>query len=379
MCGIEVSQSLLAHANKPPCALRIVRDKYILLGTYDLDKESGLRTGSIEIRDLELRLIQQYNTYGAILDLKVSPFDDTLLASAHSTGNVQLWKIHMDDDDVFQRLDTLANLQVFEPTVLVTSLHFSPLDPRCVVVTATSGETKALDIQHSSTTFSADAVGSAYDKIEKQQIQVQDQTVATTNVPGRLFDHRHDLEGWIAEFGQLAPFENVLFTGGDDATIAAHDLRSGANIWTNSRIHEAGVVAIKTSTPTFRVSKPTSIVTGSYDDHIRTLDLRMLGDSIYPGHNIPLAKTNSLNLGGGVWRFVESPQNSRSNHLNKLLVCCMYDGAKIVTVGEDDELSVECYMKKNHESMCYGGDWSTGTIATCSFYDKVVQVWDEAS
>ncbi|CEP64790.1 diphthamide synthase LALA0_S13e03070g [Lachancea lanzarotensis] len=379
MSGTELSPNCVVHAEKPPCALRIVRDKYVILGTYDLDKESGLRTGSIEIRDRELKLVHQYNTYGAVLDLKIWPFDDTLVASAHSTGNVQLWKIHMDEDDTFQKLESLANLQLFEPSVLITSLHFSPADPRCVVVTATTGETKALDIEQLSSTFSADAVGSAYEKTEKQHIQVQGQNIVATEVPGRLFDHQHELEGWIAEFGMLTPFDNVLFTGGDDATIAAHDLRSGSNIWANSRIHDAGVVAIKTSTPTFRHSNPTSIVTGSYDDHIRTLDLRMLGDSIYPGHNIPPVKKNSLNLGGGVWRFVESPQNSSANSLNKLLVCCMYDGAKIVTVGESDELTVESCMKKNHESMCYGGDWSANMIATCSFYDKVVQVWDQAS
>ncbi|SCU84093.1 LAME_0C08196g1_1 [Lachancea meyersii CBS 8951] len=379
MPASESPSRALAYAEKPPCALRIFHDKYIILGTYDLDKPSGLRTGSVEVRDCETRLLEQYEAYGAILDIKLSPFDDTLIASAHSTGNIQLWKVCVDDNDVFLRLDELVNLQIFNPNVLITSLHFSPSNPGCLVVTATTGETRAVDIENDSTTFSASRVANHYEKVESHQIDVQGQSVSIVNSPSRPFGHEHGLECWTAEFGNLSPFQDVVFTGGDDATIAAHDLRSGDNIWANSRTHEAGVVAIKTSTPTFRNNKPTSIVTGSYDDHIRTLDLRMCGDSIYPGNNIPPAKSTSLNLGGGVWRFVESPENSDSNMLNKLMVCCMYDGAKIVTVGDDDEFSSIGYIKKNHESMCYGGDWSPSMIATCSFYDKVVQVWDETS
>ncbi|SCU77870.1 LADA_0A02630g1_1 [Lachancea dasiensis] len=374
MSASESSALFLSYTEKPPCALRIFRDKYVILGTYDLDKPSGMRTGSIEIRDLELHILLKQDLYGAVLDLKLSPFDDAVMVSAHSTGNLQIW--HLQELNGMVKLLELANFQVFDPETLITSVHFSPTDPRCVLVTSTTGETRVVDLNGGKTTFSAASLGDEFEKIDSSSIQAQGSSVCVKQLASRGLSHEHALECWTAEFGALSPLESTVFTGGDDSTLAAHDLRSGDVIFTNSRIHEAGVVAIKSSTPTFRTSKPTSIITGSYDDQIRTLDLRMLGDALYPGQNVPPVKSTSLNLGGGVWRFAESPVNSDDNFCNKLLVCCMYDGAKIVSVDDDDKFTIEGYIKKNHTSMCYGGDWSSSAKVTCSFYDKVIQVWE---
>lgn len=378
MSVTEVSAKALYHTEKPPCCLRIFRDEIILLGTYDLDKPSGIRTGSIDVVDSELKPLKQYSTYGAVLDLKISPFDDTLLASAHSTGNVELWHIKCDiKEPQGIELEHLANLQIFDTDTLVTSLHFSPLNPGCVMVTATSGETRLLDLEYGSATFTSLGVYEHYSSVDLLSKEVNGKSVAVVETDTMPLAHEHALECWTAEFGSLSPFENVAFTGGDDSTIAAHDLRTNEAIWTNSRVHEAGVVAIKCSTQSFRTDRPTSIITGSYDDQIRSLDLRMLGDSIYPGSNIPAASVNSCNLGGGVWRLIESPLNNSANSVNDMLVCCMYNGAKVLNV-EGDEFNVKQFTKKNHESMCYGGDWSSSLIATCSFYDKTVQIWDES-
>ncbi|CUS21317.1 LAQU0S02e10946g1_1 [Lachancea quebecensis] len=378
MTAPEADGKALSHTNKPPCCLRIFRDDFIILGTYDLDKPSGARTGSIDILDKTLGLLETYETYGAVLDLKLSPFDDTLMATAHSTGNVELWRIECESAGSRGSLKLLrvANLQVFVADTLITSLHFSPRTPESLLVTATSGETRVLDLKHESEVFASQALSAHYSKLQTKSQDVQGRQVSVLDVNSVTLDYQHALECWTAEYGCLSPFENIVFTGGDDSAIAAHDLRTLETVWSNSRIHEAGVVAIKCSTDTFRVNRPTSIVTGSYDDHIRSLDLRMMGDSIYPGVNVPVASSSSSNLGGGVWRFVESPQNTQSDESDKLLVCCMYNGAKILRVDGDDFV-IESYTKKNHESMCYGGDWGQKFIATCSFYDKVVQLWDE--
>ena len=101
--------------------------EFIIVGTYLLHKDSGNRTGSIEVYDKELNLLSSIKTYGAILDLKLNPFDDTLLATAHSTGNMILWTISVDDDNSSIDIKLLNNLQVFDPTCLITSLQFSPL------------------------------------------------------------------------------------------------------------------------------------------------------------------------------------------------------------------------------------------------------------
>lgn len=367
----------------PPCCLRIFQDKFILVGTYDLDKPTGFRTGSIVIYNKNLELLNTYSTYGAILDLKLSPFDNTLVITGHSTGNISIWKIENTDSDSIN-LSFITSIQVYDPEILITSLHFSPLYQNLVTVTATSGESAIIDLTNDSKTSLINSK-SLYDHfcIDKIETPIQ---LDIQNISQSVIDYRnlrndftkiHDLECWTAEFGCLSPLQSVLFTAGDDSSLIAHDLRTLDSIWSNNRIHSAGVTSIKTSTNTFRTSKPTSIITGSYDDHIRCLDLKMLGDNLYPGSNIPVFKKRENNLNGGVWRLIENPNDPES-----LLVCCMYNGAKIVKFFEDEENDDDTffqetnYLKTGHESMCYGGDWSSELIATCSFYDKSLQVWN---
>lgn len=363
----------------PPCCLRIFRDRFTLVGTYELDKPTGNRTGSIDIYDTAFKLIHTYPTYGAILDLKLSPFDDTLMATAHSTGNVMFWKLKLMDNDV--TIEFISNLFTFESDTLITSLHFSPLEQNLICVTTTTGESATFDIISGKETFSSNAIKESYDKINTKKITVQESEISGVDTIVETFNEVHGLECWTAEFGQLAPLQNVLFTGGDDSTIMAHDLRSKELIWSNGRIHEAGVVGIKCSSSTFRNSRPTSIITGSYDDNIRNIDLRMLGESIYPGRNTPASSIVNKNLGGGVWRFSEVPTSCKEDLIDKLMVCCMYDGAKIISLEEsqpnsEEYFHVDKFLKSGHESMCYGGDWSKSFIATCSFYDKSLQKWN---
>ncbi|SSD61689.1 related to Diphthamide biosynthesis protein RRT2 [Saccharomycodes ludwigii] len=353
-----------AKTEKPPCCLQILcNNKYILVGTYDLNKNTGFRNGSIDIYEYPgLTLLHKIPTYGAILDLKISSHGDrSIMITAHSTGNLMVWKINYDISsfNVTEMLTLQANYQVFHSDTLITSCHFSPLEPQLVLCTATNGKTKLLRIDKT--------------PCESTTRIVQDEKITSINALScDTLESQHSLECWIGEFGKISPLTNVVFTGGDDSKLIAHDLRMKNEIWSNEgRIHQAGVVSIKASSETFRVSAPTSLITGSYDDHIRGFDLRMLGkDQIYPG-KMPVLNMFEKELHGGVWRLCESPKD-----MNRLLVCCMYNGAKIVEVESDKKTFEEMqYVKKGHDSMCYGGDWSSEFIATCSFYDNSLQVW----
>lgn len=387
---------VLFHATTelPPCCLRIFRDQFVLVGTYELHKPSGVRTGSVDVYDSQLTLLKSYPTYGAILDLKLSPFDDTLVVTAHSTGNIMLWRIEYVNDvtdnadaSICPRLQTIGNIQLFDTDILISSVHFSPLDPKLVCITNTSGVSAITNIEVGKDieVITSQVITNTYASIDQKLFVAQGEEINAVDGVVELFDESHLLECWTADFGQLSPFENVIFTGGDDATIMAHDIRAKNKIWSNNRIHQAGVVSIKCASKNFRHYRPTSIITGSYDDHIRSLDLRMMGDMIYPGNNVPVMSLSELNLGGGVWRFSELPESLKKNQpANKdtLMVCCMYDGAKVVTMDEStssqgfEYFRVQHYLKSGHESICYGGDWSPQFIATCSFYDKSLQLWN---
>lgn len=324
-----------AHSEWPPCCLRVDKNKDIIVGTYELDKKSGERYGRLEVYDQDLNPLGRTDICSAILDLRL--FENSLV-TAHADGSVSLWENHTTPVHKLR-------LKVFEDA-LVTSLCIAP-NTSSILATSTTGNAALIDVQ------------------------------TLSNV--RQFSAQHSLECWTGAFGTLSPLENVIFTGGDDAGIIVHDIRTKDPIWQNTKIHDAGLVAIMPSSKSFRRSKPTSLITGSYDDCIRSLELRMLGDSLYPGHNTPVLDCKKLNLNGGVWRFSEIPPTYKTRgEPDTLMVCCMYNGAQIVQILDDADqmFNVTHHLLEGHESMCYGGDWTDDLIATCSFYDRSIQTWN---
>lgn len=353
----EIKQRLaVTKTELPPCCLRIhpADNSVVILGTYKLE-DGGTRNGSLDIYKYDkdsakdesekLRLLKRYATGSAILDLKFSPFDDTILVSAHSTGNIQIWKFSAEDTSL--RME--KSFQVLEDSeVLITSVFFSPIERHRILATTTSGDLAIVNLQDFSIQW---------------------------------LDTAHDLECWTGSFGELGELQNVVFTGGDDSKLIAHDLRTQEAIWqTGHRHHEAGVVSILSPGQNWNMDNSHQLWTGSYDDHLRILDLRVMdraNPSLIPGY---IPKVLQLeNLGGGVWRLIPSPLSDD----NRLLTCCMYDGARIVSTEEmnSGEFVVRKYFKRDHESMCYGGDWASSGefVVTCSFYDNVVQVWSPDS
>lgn len=85
----------------------------------------------------------------------------------------------------------------------------------------------------------------------------------------------------------------------------------------------------------------------------------------------------SLNLGGGVWRLRWHPTDK-----TRLLAPCMYNGAYVIEHQQESNALKVVYSHMAHESIAYGADWSFAVdtasplIATCSFYDHSLHLWN---
>lgn len=160
----------------------------------------------------------------------------------------------------------------------------------------------------------------------------------------------HNFEAWTCHFDRFN--RNVVYSGGDDSSFTAWDLRDRSNILKlNTSTRAAGVTS-------FLNYKENVLLVGSYDEKLCAYDLRKLK-----------RPTNEIDLHGGIWRI-------KSNG-NQLLVACMYHNFSIVEYSDDLKLKGEYF---EHKSICYGCDWAPKTnedfdiFASCSFYDHKLSV-----
>ncbi|XP_017012425.2 diphthine methyltransferase [Drosophila takahashii] len=169
----------------------------------------------------------------------------------------------------------------------------------------------------------------------------------------RSWSSGHGFEAWTCAFDRWSP--HLLYSGGDDMLLLAHDLRTEQRAWSN-RTHMAGVTCL--------LSHPRHehhLLTGSYDEQLRLFDTRAM--------RRPLAE---LNLGGGIWRLKPHPLAS-----DLLLAACMYTNFSVVQLDASAPGLSLLGAYEEHASICYGADWApfrsrddgSLTMATCSFYD----------
>lgn len=177
----------------------------------------------------------------------------------------------------------------------------------------------------------------------------------------------HDLEIWTAAHQRLDG--GLLMTGADDCTLKGWDTRAPTRpAFTNSKSHAMGVTSIQTDP-----RGEHRVLTGSYDEQLRIIDLRM-----------PTTALCALPLGGGVWCARWHPRERGA-----ILTACMHNGFQIARARAEDQLEhVASY--EGHgvgDALAYGADWShapaTDTSAgrarllgaTCSFYDHALHLW----
>lgn len=146
---------------------------------------------------------------------------------------------------------------------------------------------------------------------------------------------------------------------------------------TISKEFESGVTAISS-----HPSIDNIFAAGSYDEHVRLYDIRMLQE--------PLCK---VHVGGGVWRIKWHPlcRLGGNGKNNKLLVAAMHGGCSVIDCNEltnasqSSDVSARVVLSfTEHKSMAYGADWIwfndqselREVAASCSFYDRQAFLWD---
>lgn len=268
--------------------------------------------------------IQSLATDFAILDIQWTPYSELvggdLLAVATSTGILAFYRLQQQQEQPKLVLSHVQHI-TDDDTTLVLSLTWHPVRPGVLGLTLSDGR---VCVCTSTSMGTGSGTGSGSGSTEEDDTAAglwsQDAAVSLQDV------HEHELEAWMMTF---TPESLNVLSGGDDMVLQCshvsdddddddgddeseaeeeeeqkgdqvedeqHVQKTNKNknktnfLWQNRKLHHAGITAI------LPLSK-TLVITGSYDDHIRLLQLPKI-----PGDTRPQLLAE-LNLGGGVWRL----------------------------------------------------------------------------
>lgn len=316
-----------------------------------------LKTRLTTVRQLE----QTVSTPYGVLDIHFSPHGQ-LLAVTTSTGCLALYSCLQSQSESAQTdLHHVRTYQLFEKSVVVTSIAWDTQGDRSLYISASNGKVIKFNISSLSTQ------DTPFQTLSSEPVLPGSMLTEYEGSRDEELVYQHELEAWTVVCTPQTWKNHQVFSGGDDAAIIGPGLH-------NNRIHQAGVTAILPLSEGI-------IATGSYDDHLRIIKLP-------DGNNRRPEILHEINLEGGVWRLKpleELPQKATEKFVVRILVSCMYAGAFVVNLnggpnGEDWSVAVAAHFLE-HESMNYGSDVQPGglenvrTIASCSFYDKRLCLW----
>jgi diphthine methyl ester acylhydrolase len=317
----------------------------LLCGTYFLNKESNQRSGCIHVLNyltestvLETKSLFQYKTSG-ILDLKWIDENSTITIDSDNILNM-----HSFNEEAYSlKLKHKLNLNSNGQTCVGLTLDFSHKNDSSVKILS------------SDTLGNLNLVSGNHERLSLER------TIKA-----------HDYEVWSVLIDKTLE-ENVLYSGADDCALKMWDLRESENKPVNKcEIFEGGVCSIilpqHSDSTLIEGYTANEILCSSYDERIYVLDKRNMKKSL----------KQSSKLGGGVWKMKLHPTK------NLLLCACMHIGVHLVDT--TDLNSKLLYEDHGLNNLAYGCDWKKAKhenenkghdiIATCSFYNHNLRLWD---
>ena len=236
--------------------------------------------------------------------------------------------------------------------------------------------------ESSSSSSSSIFVASTHHKGTISILKQHENQSSTTTKPFRLSFDAHEYDAWsiAPALNEInIPESTVFFSGGDDAKLKLWDLRTKMTFHDESNNNDnedsgnddedivrcqshcsgfgAGVVSIVPQSAT-------TLLVGSYDEHVYTIDTRMLAPG---GKSKPAAGekaiVSKLRLGGGGWRLRELSQDTCEKSFgvvpnkNKKLfaVAAMQAGSEVFSFdSETQQLESVAWPGNDDEN---GGKW----------------------
>ena len=287
--------------------------KHLACATYQLDSTTDQRSGNVALLRFDGSQIVEENILETGGVLDLWWKDETVMFAAKASGELQ--SINVND---CCKLTAGNELRVSDSILL-----------------AVDGTSDFI--------LSSDTKGNIYKVVPHNTSLKVTQTLSSV----------HGQHGWGYEVWGLAVNKgnsHLVYSGGDDCLLKCHDWRSSTTVFT-CKLHNMGVCCISPD-PT----SPYHFISGSYDETAALWDTRSMRSPL-----------EVCRVGGGVWRVKRSECNKH------VLIAGMHSGFHVVDLATFQV--TKTYTE--HESLAYGADWlEGGLVATCSFYDNLVSVWD---
>jgi hypothetical protein len=370
-----------------------VSEKYILSACYHLDKESGKKSGSLNLNKINLNIKSEhsveenipsekilsktltYNFDYGIVDLKytntLNSRNDTSIETDYNSSGMKLFTTNSDYSFSifkinFENTEKIENHPVIQPlkkyAIYNEEFKYNPKE------TCNALDIKTLNSDSSIILAMNDGCHCIFNLAKEKPISIK---------------KSHEYGLWSCMIKDMTG--HIFFTGSEDSLFKMWDRRTDQKAVGVNRTHNASINSIQNF---LNDDNSNYIVTGSYDETLRIIDIRKFGECVY-----------KKKLDCSIWDLNQLNFKGRGN---LFLMACVYEGFNVFEfdpekiILENNENDSSCiknifsfalekeesiYKSLNHKTIVYGVDSTNFQsddelyVTSCSFYDNTISFW----